>query len=170
MGSKIIKLTVLALAGFSLLPIAALPVTAEGSKGKEQPETEPPAPEPPVPEPEPPVPEPEVPEDLTERDGPPRNKPPRVPTKTTRTVVVGKSSAGPFYSYRAGANYCPAGLEPVSIAGEVSCGTPNQPRTYQQMLAHPKPAAPRHPVAKRTTYGRSAVPLCGVGMKGCSDR
>ncbi|MGI3163335.1 hypothetical protein [Pseudooceanicola sp. 200-1SW] len=28
-------------------------------------------------------------------------------------------------AYPSGANYCPAGLQPVQLGGEVSCGTPN---------------------------------------------
>lgn len=170
MGRRVLKVTVLALAVVSLLPMAAFPVAAAGSTGKEQPapkEKDQPGPK--EKDKEPKEPEKEVPDDTrTERDGPPRQKPTPVPPKTPRTVVVGKSAPSPVYSYRAGANYCPAGLEPVSIAGEVSCGTPNQPRTYQQMLAHPKPAPTRHRSARPKSYYQSSA--CGVGMKGCSDR
>lgn len=29
------------------------------------------------------------------------------------------------HSYKSGANYCPAGLEPVMVGGVICCGTPN---------------------------------------------
>lgn len=64
------------------------------------------------------------------------------------------------FAYETKANYCPAGLQPVTLNGAICCGTPNQSQTYQQAM--------RHPVAKRV---RSAVPRyddCPPGAKGCN--
>ena len=43
----------------------------------------------------------------------------------------------PLYPYPASANYCPAGLQPVTIAGVICCGVPNQHVTYDAMMRHP---------------------------------
>ncbi|MGH1423520.1 MAG: hypothetical protein ACRBBU_02245 [Pseudooceanicola sp.] len=42
-----------------------------------------------------------------------------------------------LYPYKASANYCPAGLQPVVLGGVVCCGTPNQSVSYSSMKAHP---------------------------------
>ncbi len=34
-------------------------------------------------------------------------------------------------------NYCPAGLQPVSVDGSISCGRPNRYQSYQQAMKHP---------------------------------
>jgi len=65
------------------------------------------------------------------------------------------------YAYPSHENYCPAGLQPVTISGVICCGTPNQSVSYQHMMAH---AAPRK--HKPRTY--SARPSCREGEKGCS--
>lgn len=69
-----------------------------------------------------------------------------------------------IYAYPA-ANYCPAGLQPITISGVICCGQPNQHVTYSQMMAHP--------VAKKKHYKvrhvvRSARPSCQPGTKGCA--
>ena len=62
------------------------------------------------------------------------------------------------YPYHASANFCPEGLQPVTIDGTICCGKPNQSVTYQAMMAHP--------VGKsRHRAGRAD---CPVGHKGCS--
>lgn len=67
-----------------------------------------------------------------------------------------------IYPFASGANYCPAGLQPITISGVICCGVPNQHMSYQQALAHP--------VKKRVRYHkRSARPSCPVGTKGCTD-
>ncbi len=65
-----------------------------------------------------------------------------------------------IYPYH-GANYCPAGLQPVSVGGVICCGTPNQHISYQQALSHPTKKR-RH---VRKARARSH---CPAGTKGCS--
>jgi len=70
-----------------------------------------------------------------------------------------------IYAYPSGANYCPAGLQPITISGVICCGTPNQTMTYGQVKAHPAP----RPQRKRVVAPRrSARAHCLVGAKGCS--
>ena len=80
------------------------------------------------------------------------------------TLMPAQVAAQPkIYAYPASANYCPAGLQPITIAGVICCGTPNQSISYQQAMAHP---VRRHkPVRK--TYVRSARAHCQAGLKGC---
>jgi hypothetical protein len=163
MRRNLLSLTVLALTGISLLPFAALPTLAEGTTGKE--EAAPKEPDDKTPKEK----APKEPHDRTERDGPPFKKAIPLQKKTRRVVVVKPHAPSPVYSYKAGANYCPTGLEPVSIAGEVSCGKPNQQMTHQQMLAHPA-SRTRYRKAKSKAYHTIPQSVCGVGMKGCSDR
>lgn len=82
--------------------------------------------------------------------------------------VPGQAAAQPkVYPYATSANFCPAGLQPISIAGVVCCGTPNQHMTYQQALTHP---VKKHRVVKRTKAKPvySARAHCPVGTKGCT--
>ncbi|WP_076532649.1 hypothetical protein [Roseovarius nanhaiticus] len=60
-------------------------------------------------------------------------------------------------------NYCPAGLQPITISGVVCCGVPNQHQSYGQMMKHPAPRKVHH---KPVNY--SARPDCREGIKGCS--
>jgi len=64
-----------------------------------------------------------------------------------------------IYSYASSENYCPAGLQPVSLNGVICCGTPNQSTSYQQMI--------RHASGTASTTRRT---VCPVGEKGCSTR
>lgn len=66
-----------------------------------------------------------------------------------------------IYPYNASANYCPSGLQPITISGVICCGTPNQHVSYQSMKAQP---AKRYYRVKK----RSARAHCPVGAKGCS--
>jgi hypothetical protein len=63
-----------------------------------------------------------------------------------------------IYAYEGTANYCPAGLQPVSVNGAIGCGVPNQAQSYQQ--------ANRQPFTRirsaRVRYG-----TCLPGQKGC---
>lgn len=63
-----------------------------------------------------------------------------------------------IYPYATSANFCPAGLRPISINGVICCGTPNQSMTYQQAKSAPLPR--RHGPAPRRT-------VCPEGEKGC---
>ena len=81
-------------------------------------------------------------------------------------LVVGAAvpalANGPaIYPYATTANYCPGGLQPISINGVICCGTPNQSMTYQQ--------ATSAPVVR--TYSRPAPvrdDVCPEGQKGCN--
>ena len=67
-----------------------------------------------------------------------------------------------IYAYPSKENYCPAGLQPVTISGAICCGTPNQSVSYQHMMAHP--------VRKRQAT-RRVTPVqvdCPIGTKGCT--
>ncbi|MFD0858357.1 hypothetical protein [Roseovarius aquimarinus] len=59
-------------------------------------------------------------------------------------------------------NYCPAGLQPITLSGVVCCGVPNQAHTYQQVMRHPVHKVRHKPVSY------SARPDCREGEKGCS--
>ena len=75
-------------------------------------------------------------------------------------VLAGGHSSGPkIYAVHSKHNFCPAGLQPVTMDGTICCGRPNQSMSYQQVMAHPQRAAKRH-------Y-RSARVSCPAGEKGC---
>ncbi len=63
-----------------------------------------------------------------------------------------------IYAYPSNANYCPAGLQPITISGVICCGTPNQSMTYQQVM--------RHPVRKKVHRVKHSE-VCPEGQKGC---
>jgi hypothetical protein len=138
-----------------------------------EPEPEPPKPQPPTPEP----PAPEPPEEEFEdndktfqgedKDPGDRNKTP-VRTTTTRVPVTVPPSRTNTYPVPTRSNYCPAGLQPVTISGEISCGRPNQAMTYPQMLKHPQKQ--RVKKTRRVIRRQPAAPTCYAGTKGCSDR
>ncbi|MEZ5675688.1 hypothetical protein SAMN06265173_1502 [Thalassovita litoralis] len=67
-----------------------------------------------------------------------------------------------IYPYPASANYCPAGLQPITIDGVICCGTPNQSMTYQQAKAAPGPRTYRP--------ARRSGMVCPEGEKGCYQR
>ncbi|MDQ2093423.1 hypothetical protein [Rhodalgimonas zhirmunskyi] len=64
-------------------------------------------------------------------------------------------------------NYCPSGLQPITIDGVICCGTPNQNMTYQQAKAHPMT---HRKVYRKKHVRRVANTYCPVGMKGCVER
>ncbi len=69
-----------------------------------------------------------------------------------------------IYPYASAENYCPTGLQPISINGVICCGTPNQNMTYQAVKVHPvSRAKKRHVRRVSSTY-------CPEGMKGCVSR
>lgn len=67
------------------------------------------------------------------------------------------SAEAPVGVYATGSseNYCPAGLQPVTVDGTTSCGTPNRAGTYAQAMRAP---------AGRSRAGWYS---CPVGTKGC---
>lgn len=74
------------------------------------------------------------------------------------TLAAPALADGPrIYPYPASANYCPAGLRPITIDGVICCGVPNQHMTYQQAKSAPAPRAKRY-------SGGS----CPEGAKGCT--
>lgn len=81
------------------------------------------------------------------------------------TMIPGQVAAETkIYAYQ-GANYCPAGLQPITISGVICCGTPNQNMSYQQVMAHP--VKQHHTSKKKTHRVKSARVRCEVGSKGC---
>ena len=68
-----------------------------------------------------------------------------------------------IYPHHAKANYCPAGLQPITISGVICCGTPNQTMSYQQVMMTPKRHKAKRYVRRASSYN------CPVGTKGCSD-
>jgi len=63
-----------------------------------------------------------------------------------------------IYAYAGTANYCPAGLQPVSINGVICCGEPNRAHSYQQAKQH---------VVTRIRSARPRFDECAPGVKGC---
>ena len=74
--------------------------------------------------------------------------------------AMADSTSPRIYAVHSKDNFCPAGLQPVTMDGTICCGKPNQSMSYQQMLAH---AAP-----KRHKRVRAARADCPIGEKGCS--
>lgn len=80
------------------------------------------------------------------------------------TLAPAQATAeGKIYPYH-GANFCPAGLQPITISGVICCGKPNQHISYRQALAHP---AKKYHVRKHNP-AYSAKAHCPAGTKGCS--
>lgn len=65
-----------------------------------------------------------------------------------------------IYAYGGSHNFCPAGLQPVTINGEICCGQPTETIGYQQALAH----GVRH----KNHVRQSSKVDCPVGAKGCT--
>jgi len=61
-----------------------------------------------------------------------------------------------LYPVPSHANYCPPGLQPVTIDGAICCGQPNTNVTWYQMKQHP---------VRQASYTRSYD--CPEGQKGC---
>lgn len=78
-------------------------------------------------------------------------------------LADGHSTSGPrVYPVHGVENYCPTGLQPVTISGVICCGTPNQKMSYQHALAH------GHPKRARVHRVRSKSADCPIGTKGCT--
>mmetsp|Transcript_5247 Transcript_5247/g.9640 ORF Transcript_5247/g.9640 Transcript_5247/m.9640 type:complete len:96 (+) Transcript_5247:62-349(+) len=82
-------------------------------------------------------------------------------TFTLMGAVSALADMPKVYAVHSQHNYCPAGLQPVTISGVICCGRPNQTMSYQQVMAHP--------VAKKkhVRHVRRAS-SCRVGEKGCT--
>lgn len=76
------------------------------------------------------------------------------------TATASLAQDAKTYAVPSNANYCPAGLQPVTVDGSICCGVPNQHMTYQQAM--------QHPVRVKKTRTYSARVNCQIGAKGCS--
>ena len=76
-------------------------------------------------------------------------------------LADGHTGGPKIYAYHSSHNFCPAGLQPVTMDGVICCGRPNQSISYQQALAHP--VRKKH---KRVYRARQSS--CPVGTKGCT--
>lgn len=85
-------------------------------------------------------------------------------TLLVATIVPAQAMAETKVYPHHGANYCPTGLQPVTISGVICCGKPNQHISYTQALAHP--VKKRHLRKHKPVY--SARAHCPAGTKGCS--
>ena len=75
------------------------------------------------------------------------------------------SADAKIYPYKTSQNYCPTGLQPVSINGVICCGTPNQHVSYQSAMSHPVAKKKVHKVKRKTYHARAD---CPIGTKGCT--
>ncbi|MDR9393421.1 hypothetical protein [Roseovarius sp. SYSU LYC5161] len=72
-------------------------------------------------------------------------------------------AGGPrIYAVEADRNFCPDGLQPVSLNGVICCGTPNQSQTYQQVMRHPVQTR-----VHRVNVSERRARTCAEGQKGC---
>ncbi len=166
-----------------LLPMSAAAIGPDDVVGGDPvtepptPDPEPPTPEPPTPDPEPPTPDPDPPtppvinkDPSFKGDGKEPVGKEKTPVPPTKVIVPAPPTKTNTYPVHTGVNYCPAGLQPVTISGSISCGKPNKSVTYQQMLKHPQKKKTMRVKKTRQVIRRSAVPTCNPGTKGCSDR
>ncbi|MEP1587315.1 MAG: hypothetical protein ABJR46_00520 [Tateyamaria sp.] len=68
------------------------------------------------------------------------------------------------YPFKSSHNYCPTGLQPVTINGEVCCGVPTETMSYQHVMSHPVAVKKRH--VRKVRHVRRAD--CPIGTKGCT--
>lgn len=74
------------------------------------------------------------------------------------------SANGPkIYPVHTSHNYCPAGLQPVTMDGTICCGKPNQGHSYQAVMSHP---VKKKKKAVHKVRHVKAVD-CPIGEKGC---
>lgn len=73
-----------------------------------------------------------------------------------------------IYPYKTSENYCPHGLQPVSINGVICCGKPNQHISYQSAMSHPVAKKKRHVTHRVVRKTHRARSHCQVGTKGCT--
>lgn len=70
-----------------------------------------------------------------------------------------------IYPYNSAENYCPTGLQPITMNGVICCGTPNTTQSYQSVMAHPMPKKKHY--KKRHVHKARSVDTCAEGVKGC---
>lgn len=70
-----------------------------------------------------------------------------------------------IYPVHTSHNYCPAGMQPVTMDGTICCGKPNQGHTYQQAMAHPVKKIKK--VHKKHRVRHVQAVDCPIGEKGC---
>lgn len=63
-----------------------------------------------------------------------------------------------LHPYATSANYCPAGLQPIVLGGDISCGRPNTTADYFDVK--------RHPVQRRKVVHRTYMSDEMYGSKG----
>ncbi len=74
------------------------------------------------------------------------------------TALSAHAQEARLYPVPTNANYCPAGLQPVTINGAICCGQPNTNVTWYYMKKHP---------VQRATY-TPRYSNCPEGVKGCN--
>ena len=74
----------------------------------------------------------------------------------TATALPAAADTMRYYPVHTHVNYCPAGLQPISLGGVICCGTPNTHVTWEQMK--------KHPVTRTYVYQDN----CPAGQKGCN--
>lgn len=74
-------------------------------------------------------------------------------------MALPASAAPRVYAYSTSANYCPNGLQPITLNGVICCGQPNQAMSYQQAMAHP--------VTRQRARPAPVQQDCPIGQKGC---
>ncbi|WP_050931733.1 hypothetical protein [Aestuariivita boseongensis] len=79
---------------------------------------------------------------------------------TVLGAVPGMAMDAKIYPYASKQNFCPQGLQPVTISGVICCGTPNQSQSYQSMMQQ----SGSH---KRSYRAASSRADCPPGVKGC---
>lgn len=77
------------------------------------------------------------------------------------------ADAHEIYPVKSAHNFCPSGLQPVTIDGSISCGTPTTTVSYHSMMAHPAPTRKAHKRVHHTRH-HAAPTACPPGMKGCN--
>lgn len=76
------------------------------------------------------------------------------------SAVAGEAK---IYPYASGENFCPNGLQPITISGVICCGTPNTDQSYQSAMAHSAQKARKTRSMRKTRM----VDTCAEGVKGC---
>ncbi|HKL06007.1 MAG TPA: hypothetical protein VJ929_09375 [Roseovarius sp.] len=80
-------------------------------------------------------------------------------------IAAPAAAQGPkIYAVPSHGNYCPSGLQPITMNGVICCGEPNQSQTYQQVMRHPAPKV--RPKVQHVRHART-VGTCPEGVKGC---
>ncbi len=69
------------------------------------------------------------------------------------------------FPYPSMENYCPQGLQPVTLNGTISCGRPNVGISYQHAMGHSVATKKRY---KARGYVQRTRANCPVGTKGCT--